>query len=593
VNALGHMAGAVVFGIFLFLLLTDSAGARDSRLSIAAAALSFVWNLGSLIGLTLSEGTALASAITAASFAALSLLPAVLLHIALDRTNPLVYWSGYLLSGLAVALHVAEPVVGNPEYHRRAITLIEFGFIVLTAIAAIAIAREGHRRSLPRVLGTMGLALFALSFVHFGSGHQHTIWSSELFIHHAGLPLALFVLLQDHRFVLLDAFVRFLANGLLSALMTLAAYRAFEWLYANSALRDSKASAGFVFEAVILAGVAVLLILFAVFRGALQRWLTRVVFRHPDWDQAIEEIRTGSPGQGLGATRGQSPVDGFLDWATKTTAGFVNAEQFGLLTATDRKPAWAEVSLPVRGGMSICLGRRRGGRRYLSEDRNFLDRVTAAISQRVEEFHAQQLQSLVSQAELRALQSQINPHFLFNALNTLYGVIPRQSPEARRMVRNLADMFRYSLQSAEGALVPLERELQIVDAYLEIEQLRMGDRLKIDRQVDPAAMRVTIPVFSIQPLVENAIKHGVSRNPQGGILRLKIEIRGEQLAVSIEDSGCGTGSIPPADPGVGMTNVRKRLALCYGAAARLEAAFEASGSHVEMVVPAAQELARA
>jgi two-component system, LytTR family, sensor kinase len=573
VNALGHTAGAVVFGIFLFLLLKDSSAGRDSRLSILAAALSFVWNLGSLIGLTLSSGTASANAVTAASFGALSLLPAVLLNIALDRKHPLIYWSGYACSAAAVVLHVAEPLVGDPTFHKRAITLIEFGFTLLTALAAVAIAREGQRRNLPRVLGTMGLALFAVSFVHFGTGHEHTLWSSELFIHHAGLPLALFVLLQDHRFVLLDAFVRFLANVLLSAVMTFAAFRAFEWLYPTR---------GSVVEALILAALAALLILFAVFRGALQSWLTRVVFRHQDWDAAIEQIRTGSLAHGS--------LEDFLDWATKAAAGFVDAEQYTLTADADRKPAWAEASVAVRvmraSPRVIWLGRRRGGRRYLSEDFDFLGRVGAAISQRVEELHTQQMESLVTQAELRALQSQINPHFLFNALNTLYGVIPRQSADARRMVRNLAEMFRYSLQ-VEGSLVPLERELQIVDAYLEIEQLRMGDRLRVEKQVDPAALRVPIPVFSIQPLVENAIKHGVSPNPEGGLLRVTIGMQGEQLAVSIEDSGRGAAAhVASPTGGVGMTNVRKRLELCYGSAARLEADFEDSGSRVELIVPA-------
>ena len=545
---------------------------RDNRLSIAAAALSFIWNLGSLIGLTVSES----AAITAISFAALSLLPAVLLHIALDRKHPLIFWSGYVVSGIAVVLHLAEPLAGNLEFHKRSITLIEFGFFLLTAVAAILIAREGQRRRLPRVLGTMCLALFAVSFVHFGTGHEHRIWSSELFIHHASLPLALFVLLQDHRFVLLDAFVRFLANVMLSAVMTFAAYRAFEWLYA---------SRGSVFEALILSGLAALLILFAVFRGALQHWLTRVVFRHPDWEDAIKQVRTGS--------LGHISVDGFLEWAARTVAGFMSAEQFALNGSDERKPGWAETSVAVRGSRVIWLGRRRGGRRYLSEDLEFLSRVGSAISQRVEEFQAQQMESLVSQAELRALQSQINPHFLFNALNTLYGVIPRQSPDARRMVRNLAEMFRYSLQS-EGSLVSVERELQIVDAYLEIEQLRMGDRLKVERIVDPAALRVQIPVFSIQPLIENAVKHGISPNPDGGVLRLSIEMRDEALAVLIEDSGRGSlaQAVIEDASGVGLNNVRKRLDLCFGKTARLEAAFEVSGSRVEMFVPALHQLAR-
>src|ERR1700739_3984351 len=106
------------------------------------------------------------------------------------------------------------------------------------------------------------------------------------------------------------------------------------------------------------------------------------------------------------------------------------------------------------------------------------------------------MQRLVSQAELRALQSQMNPHFLFNALNTLYGTIPRESSSARRMVLNLAEIFRYFLQ-IDKTFVPLSEEIQIVRAYLEVEQSRLGNRLKMDIQVDDAALDVPIPVLSI------------------------------------------------------------------------------------------------
>src|SRR6202035_2997713 len=128
-----------------------------------------------------------------------------------------------------------------------------------------------------------------------------------------------------------------------------------------------------------------------------------------------------------------------------------------------------------------------GGRRYLSEDLQALSRLTAAIVEQVERFRNSEMQRLVSQAELRALQSQINPHFLFNALNTLYGTIPREEVGARRMVINLAEIFRYFLQS-DRTFVPLSQEMQIVRAYLEVEQLRLGDRLRVEFQVDEAAL---------------------------------------------------------------------------------------------------------
>ena len=577
VNMLGHTAGAVVFGIFLFLLLREGVSrARDSRLSIAAAGLSFVWNLGSLAALTMPSGP-WSEIVAALSFGALSILPAVLLHIALDGQFPAIYRSGYALAGVALILHIAELWGAEPGLHRRGLTLITIGFSALTLAAGVAITREGQRRRLPRVIGTMCLALFAMSFVHFGSAESHEIWSSELFIHHAGLPLALFVLLQDHRFVLLDAFLRFLANVFLSALMTFAAFRLFEVVAAQR-----QGGPRLVFDAIVLTGLCVLLILFAMLRGALQRWLTQTVFRRLDLNAAVEQIRTGS----IGTTS-----DGeFLEWAVAKTAGFVGAVSATLADAEAPRPPWAETSVSLRVAREaprvIWLGRRRGGRRYLSEDFEFLDRVAAAIAERVEEFHAIRMETLVSQAELRALQSQINPHFLFNALNTLYGVIPREASGARRMVQNLADMFRYSLQ-AEGAMVAIERELQIVEAYLEIEQLRMGERMRVTKAVDPASLQVRIPVFTIQPLVENAIKHAISANPDGSVLGLEIRMEGDWVIIRIEDSGRGSADARGvATTGVGLNNVRKRLELCFGPGTRVESEFSAGGSVVEVRVPA-------
>jgi len=137
----------------------------------------------------------------------------------------------------------------------------------------------------------------------------------------------------------------------------------------------------------------------------------------------------------------------------------------------------------------------------------------------MERFRAEELERLVAQAELRALQEQINPHFLFNALNTLYGVIDRTSWDARRMVLNLSEIFRYFLQG-DRTVIPLSEELQIVQAYLEIECLRLGNRLKSELRIDESVRSAMIPILSIQPLVENAVKHGVASKSGSGMVSL-------------------------------------------------------------------------
>jgi hypothetical protein len=194
---------------------------------------------------------------------------------------------------------------------------------------------------------------------------------------------------------------------------------------------------------------------------------------------------------------------------------------------------WAEAAVPVRlaqgNSRVVLLGRRQGGQRYLGEDLEALAKAAAEIAGKVESLRQEEMTRLVSQAELRALQSQINPHFLFNALNTLYGTIPRESSTARRMVLNLADIFRYFLQS-DKTFVTLAEEMQIVKAYLEVEQSRLGDRLAVRIDVDDAALAVTIPVLSVQPLVENAIKHGVAQRTEPGFVRIAATPRRRRFA---------------------------------------------------------------
>jgi LytS/YehU family sensor histidine kinase len=260
-----------------------------------------------------------------------------------------------------------------------------------------------------------------------------------------------------------------------------------------------------------------------------------------------------------------------------------------LLPASRSSPKWnfAEVVVPVRRGQGdvqlILLGRRQGGQRYLSEDLDALGRTGVEIAEREEALRLQEMNRLVSQAELRALQSQINPHFLFNALNTLYGTIPREANGARRMVLNLAEIFRYFLQS-DRTFVPLAQEMQIVRAYLEVEQLRLGDRLKVEFRVDEAALDVLVPVLSVQPLVENAIKHGIAQSTEPGYVHVRIELRGEELGIIVENSS-NQAIAEAAGAGVGLQNVRRRLEICYGPGATLRLAPDSHKTTAEISIP--------
>ena len=610
VNTIGHFGGAIIFGIFLYLLLRDRSGTRlrGSWLSFAAAGLAFLWNIGALAALIASTRNAnLAQVIVFFCFAVLSLLPAVLLHLSLDGSFAPVIASGYVLSTIAIGIHFLELLHPGLNYQQRALLLITVGFAILTGISVAAVALQqgdsDRRAKASRIFGAMCAALVAMSFVHLGSVQPLHAWSSELLLHHAGIPLALFVLLQDYRFVLLDAFVRFLANVLLAGLLTFAVIRiTFQWVSI-----DQRVSGNPLYAALLLVGICLLLIAFALLRSQVQQWLTRVVFRRPDLNKALHEMQSRSVLF--------TDESGFLDWAAGELAQFMRTERVEVipearcrdmlrgpdllfpvpasdLPALRQSPdfAWVEAVVPLRlahGDVRyLLLGRRRGGRRYLSEDLQSLSRLTTVILEQVERFRNLEMQRLVSQAELRALQSQINPHFLFNALNTLYGIIPREASGARKTVLNLAEIFRYFLQS-ERSFIQLSEELEIVKAYLEIERLRLGPRLEVRIDVDDAALAVLIPILSIQPLVENAIKHGLSSKPGPGLLGLRVTILDDELRILVEDNGLGLNTENPG-PGVGLTNVKRRLQLCFGPDADILIDSSSEGTKVQFAIPLAK-----
>jgi two-component system LytT family sensor kinase len=585
VNTIGHSAGAVLFGMLLCFFLVNWRHEREqqSKLAALAAALAFLWNVGSLVALGVGrQGGTTADVIVAASFSVLSVLPAVLLHISLGSHHRPLWFSGYVLSFAAALLHVGDLVTRSSRLHFAALVMVTVGFGILTAISVFLEIRKKNGAATSRLAGGMVLFLFAISFAHFSSGQVHQAWSKEIALHHAGLPLALFVLLQNYRFLLLDAFLRFLVNATLATGAVLISIRIAE--YANSRpWLNQPFEAGLLFVALCL-----FLTLFVYVRNRVQKWLTQVIFLRLNVEDAIEDLLKLA-----NATQDEAE---YLLRAGEVIAGFVRTGRYELTTDSPledgelttpsavteiedwKLPLWVKAVVPLhlsRGDTTyLLLGPRDGARRYLSEDFAVLMRLGAAMVEHLEQLRNIQMEGLVSQAELRALQSQINPHFLFNSLNTLYGTIDRSNAEARRLVLNLADVFRYLLRS-DRTFIEIEEELRIVRAYLEIEQLRLGAKLQTEINVDEAARRAGIPLLSVQPLVENAVKHGVAPKTGSGFVRLDITTRQDVLTVIVSNSGECDASVlmaAPADRGIGLANVRRRLELCYG----LESSFMAS-----------------
>ena len=186
------------------------------------------------------------------------------------------------------------------------------------------------------------------------------------------------------------------------------------------------------------------------------------------------------------------------------------------------------------------------------------------------ELRQSELARALQSSELRLLKSQLNPHFLFNSLNCLRALIVEDPAAAQNAVTRLARILRYSLSSGREELVPLERELEIVEDYLALESLRFAERLSIKLNVTPEALGVRVPVMLLQTLVENAIKHGIAELPAGGDVRISAALRGGTLHVAVENTRPEKSTNGTRGEGIGLSNAAERLRLLFGTRASLE-----------------------
>lgn len=194
------------------------------------------------------------------------------------------------------------------------------------------------------------------------------------------------------------------------------------------------------------------------------------------------------------------------------------------------------------------------------------------------------------QARMEALQSQINPHFLFNTLNSISSLVRFDPDTAREMIVKLASILRRLISKTE-AFVPLSEEISFIDDYLDIEVVRFGpDKLRVLKELDPASLDVLIPSMILQPLVENSIKHGISPMVDGGSIRIRSRVEGAQLLVEVEDDGVGmaasAAAVHRAGTGIGLANVKERMKVLYGDNAKFEIhSADAAGTLVTLTMP--------
>jgi two-component system, LytTR family, sensor histidine kinase AlgZ len=264
-----------------------------------------------------------------------------------------------------------------------------------------------------------------------------------------------------------------------------------------------------------------------------------------------------------------------LTSGTWVTGGRLAAAALGRLTGRGEVDALYAAQMPVLFAIGVLLYLLAAAIHYL---------VLALAASREAERRALELRALAREAELRALRAQIDPHFLFNSLNAVSALTTSDPAAARAMCLELSDFLRATLQVGARERIPLADELALVRSFLTVEKTRFGARLTVEERVEDAARACPVPPLLLQPLVENAVRHGIAHLVDGGAIRLAASVADGRLRLAVDN---------PADPerprgraaGVGLANVRARLQALYGPAARCETAERDGRYRVEISLP--------
>jgi len=245
---------------------------------------------------------------------------------------------------------------------------------------------------------------------------------------------------------------------------------------------------------------------------------------------------------------------------------------------------------PRRGGTTFAPLREIGRFRFLNQLLLYFAIVTAGFAReyflrdRTRQEEAARLQAQLAEARLDALRMQINPHFLFNTLNAMSALVERDPAGVRRMIARLGELLRYVIDSHGNDEVALREELGFLQRYIDIMEIRFQGRLQVVKEIAPETLEALVPNLVLQPIVENALEHGVSRLAGGGRVEISARRDGERLVLSVRDNGPGLAQSEPG--GVGLANTRARLTQLYGDGARIELNAAAEGGVLaEVVLP--------
>ena len=577
IHLVGFLVAVALSAMLVAMVLQDrvrrGVAVRRDGLPLLTGVLSLAWSAGSLAlygASPVPEAPAWRAAVMVLAHAALGFLPAVFVQSVLGAQGGhlarTLRASAYGLGVAAASLHAANALrFGEPS--SLGLQSTGFGFLVLVPPVLVAVHGGVHRQ--PALVWATALAAFAVSALHL-SGHSaaEDTWSSAFFGHHMTIPLVLATLHADYRFALVDLFLKRTLALLLLVGVVLVGHRLG---------RGQDPSA-----------LLVLWILTALAYPSLQRgvawFVDRLVLRRPDYADLRQALASAlalreRPEEVLDAVCGT--VSRAFDCApVRWSLGRPTVPLATVRVPTTEAPEyWLQVDeLP-------------GGRRLLSDDLAFLDAAAGLAARRIDAvrlvhercqrtLREEAVAKLATEAELRALQAQLNPHFLFNALNTLGYLMQKAPARATATLRELTHLLRAVLKRSGGGLTTLGQEMELVESYLAIEQARFEERLVIAIDVPLILRAHAIPPLVLQPLVENAIKHGIARRRDGGCVSVSAVwdgsgADGPALVLAVADDG--EGAWPAAveagrRQGLGLSNLERRLEAHYGGRATFQMA---------------------
>jgi len=612
INLLGFTVGVALYAL-LFVMTVRHRKTRKKFsfdfLLFATAVLGLLWNTGELFVFIWKDFSTIQISpfLLAISYSALGFLPSVVVHSAwknAENENQNLRWltfAAYGLSIFASLLHFQSAIFSNAAPSDLALRILTFGSVALLGGLLIFAFRQTLEK---KAVWITALLIFAVSALHLSSNAEESSWFVELVAHQSSLPLALAILLQDYRFAFADLFLKRALSLLLLASLAFGLYVfvAVPLLAWHETHDRNDVQAAVIVLALWMATAlaypqlhkfAVWLVDKIILRRAnyekLQIEIAQTIEKQNDIKTVLDEI-CGKLKSAL--TAKEANWNERLQGETTLPTINFSANQAEIFVPTSETPFY-----------EIRLQDFAGGRNLLSDEIKMLEAVALLAARRIDnlrftneryeqKIQAQEFSKLATEAQLRALRAQINPHFLFNALTTIGYLIQTAPEKAFSTLMKLTQLLRGILRSG-SEFSTLGEEIKLIENYLEIEKTRFEERLKIDIDVPKDLQTLRVPALILQPLVENAIKHGISENKNGGNVKISAKLENEKesmfLKLSVFDSGAGSNKLKNSaanKTGLGLNNIEQRLLSYYGKTASLRIESEAGkGTKAEIKFP--------